>query len=70
MRMNKGLDTGDIVTWAKIAVSADETGGNLVEKLSSLGSRLLAETLPKSKTGTAVYTPQPKESRHLMPDDQ
>ncbi|HUM83196.1 MAG TPA: methionyl-tRNA formyltransferase [Lachnospiraceae bacterium] len=62
MRMNKGLDTGDIVAQAKIAVSADETGGSLFEKLSSLGSRLLAETLPEIENGTAVYTPQPKES--------
>lgn len=62
MRMNEGLDTGDIVSVKKVPVSADETGGSLFDKLAQCGAELLAGTLPAIFSGEAVFTPQPEES--------
>lgn len=58
MRMDEGLDTGDIIARKSIALSPEETAGTLFEKLSSLGALLLADTLPSIENGTASYMPQ------------
>ena len=62
MRMNAGLDTGDIVSAREVPVRPDETGGSLFDRLAACGAELLIETLPSVEDGTAVYTPQPEES--------
>ncbi len=62
MRMDRGLDTGDIIAQKVVPLSADETGGSLFDRLSIAGAELLIETLPSVFDGTAVYTKQPKES--------
>lgn len=62
MRMDEGLDTGDMIARAEVPLAADETGGSLFEKLSAAGARLLVETLPSIENGTAVYEKQPAES--------
>lgn len=62
MRMNEGLDTGDIITSEAYEIGPDETGGSLFDHLAALGADLLVRTIPSIINGTAVYTPQPKES--------
>ncbi len=62
MKMDEGLDTGDMYSVAEIPLSADETGGSLFDKLSSLGAELLADTLPKVAAGELTAVPQPEES--------
>ncbi|MGI6069908.1 MAG: methionyl-tRNA formyltransferase [Blautia sp.] len=62
MRMDEGLDTGDMISKAEVELSPEETGGSLFEKLSDVGARLLVETLPAIFSGEAVYEVQPKES--------
>ncbi|MDO5702048.1 MAG: methionyl-tRNA formyltransferase [Lachnospiraceae bacterium] len=62
MRMNEGLDTGDIVSTREIPILPDETGGSLFDRLAKCGAELLVETLPKVEEGTATYTPQPAVS--------
>ncbi len=62
MKMDEGLDTGDMYSAAEIPLSADETGGSLFDKLSSLGAELLADTLPKVAAGELTAVPQPVES--------
>ena len=62
MRMNEGLDTGDIITQRAVQIAPEDTGGSLFDKLSRLGADLLVETIPAVISGTAVYTPQPAES--------
>ncbi len=62
MRMNEGLDTGDIISVREIPVSENETGGSLFDKLAVLGAELLLDTIPSIVDGSAVYTPQPAES--------
>ncbi len=58
MRMDEGLDTGDIILTEEVVLAPDETGGSLFDKLSSIGARLCVRTLAAIEDGTAVYTPQ------------
>ena len=46
MYMNKGMDTGDIITQKEISIDDNDTVGTIHDKLSLLGSELLIETLP------------------------
>ena len=62
MQMDEGLDTGDIISQRAVAIAPDETGGSLFDKLAETGAGLLIETLKEIEAGTAVRTPQPKES--------
>ena len=62
MRMNAGLDTGDIIEEISVPIAADETGGSLFDKLMETGSAMLPETMRRIEAGQAVYTPQPADS--------
>ncbi len=58
MLMDKGLDTGPVLTRAQIPVSAQDTTGSLTAKLSLIAARLLLEVLPRWARGE--LTPQPQ----------
>ncbi len=58
MRMDEGVDTGDMILKEVVAIEPDETGGSLFEKLSAAGAALCVKTLQAIEAGTAVYTPQ------------
>jgi len=58
MRMDEGLDTGDMIMTEEVALQEDETGGSLFERLSEAGARLCVKTMEAIENGTAVYTPQ------------
>lgn len=58
MRMDEGLDTGDMITQEAIEITPFDTGGSLFDRLSELGARLLVDTIPSIVDGSAVYTPQ------------
>lgn len=62
MKMDTGLDTGDMITKVVVPIEKDETGGSLFDKLSEAGAKLLVDTLPSLADGTAVYEKQPEES--------
>lgn len=51
MMMDEGMDTGDILMQAEIPIEREDTAETLQEKLSSLGGRLLADTVDKMKAG-------------------
>ncbi len=61
MRMDEGLDTGDIILTEELALAPDETGGSLFDRLSEVGAGLCARTLVAIEDGTATYTPQEEE---------
>ena len=66
MRMDVGLDTGDIIETAETEISPEETGGSLFDKLEKLGAKLLVETMEKIENGTARYTKQEEsQARHV-----
>lgn len=58
MRMDEGLDTGDMIEKAVIPIEPKETGGTLHDKLMVLSGELMVSTLKKLEKGTAVFTPQ------------
>ena len=58
MRMDEGLDTGDMIMKQEVIVDEDETGGSLFDKLSEVGAKLCVKTMEAIENGTAVYTPQ------------
>jgi methionyl-tRNA formyltransferase len=62
MRMDEGLDTGDIISQKEVEIAEDETGGSLFDRLAGEGAALLIATIPSIADGTAVYTKQPAES--------
>lgn len=62
MRMDEGLDTGDMILKETVVLAEDETGGSLFDKLSATGAALLIKTLDAINDGTAVYEKQPEES--------
>lgn len=58
MRMDEGLDTGDMIEKAVIPIEPKETGGTLHDKLMVLSGELMVSTLEKLEKGTAIFTPQ------------
>lgn len=62
MKMDEGLDTGDMIAKAEVELAPEETGGSLFDKLSQTGAGLLVETLPLIAAGKAVFEKQPKTS--------
>ncbi len=61
MMMDVGMDTGDMLEKAVIALDEKETGGSLFDRLSLLGGELILSTLEKLEDGTLVRTPQNHE---------
>lgn len=57
-KINSGLDTGDVVGVAETVIEPDETSGELLQRLSSLGLTLLNQELPKLYSGTFSLTEQ------------
>ncbi len=62
MRMDEGLDTGDMIEKVVIPIEEKETGGSLFDKLMVLGGELMVSTLEKLEAGTATFTPQEGET--------
>ena len=58
MRMDEGLDTGDMILKQEIPLAADETAATYFDKVAQEGAALLVETLSRIEDGTAVYTKQ------------
>ncbi len=61
MKMDEGLDTGDILLQRETDIGEDETGGSLFDKLSVLGAELIVEALPLIRQGKVKGIPQEKE---------
>ena len=62
MKMDAGLDTGDMISKEIVPLEDKETGGSLFDKLAKAGARLGVQTLPSIENETAVYEKQPEES--------
>lgn len=58
MRMDAGIDTGDIIHQCAIPIESDDTGGVLSYKLAFLGGKCLLEALPGYLDGTIEPKPQ------------
>ena len=58
MRMDEGLDTGDMILKEEVVLDEKETGGSLFDRLSGVGAKLCVRTLKAIEDGTAIYTKQ------------
>lgn len=58
MRMDEGIDTGDMILKEEVELDSEETGGSLFERLAKTGAELCVKTLTAIEDGTATYTPQ------------
>ena len=64
MRMDEGLDTGDILLQEAVKLAPDETGGSLHDKLMDLGGELILKALGLLEEGKLERTPQSGESSY------
>jgi methionyl-tRNA formyltransferase len=60
MKMDAGVDTGDMLSQRELPILPDDTAGSLSAKLAALGADLLLETLPAYLRG--AITPMPQDS--------
>ena len=58
MLMDVGLDTGDMLIKESVKILPDETAGELFDRLSKLGTKVLFETLEKIENGTVTREKQ------------
>ncbi|MCJ7701086.1 MAG: methionyl-tRNA formyltransferase [Anaerolineales bacterium] len=58
MKMDEGIDTGDIISQRTIPITPDDTGGSIFEKLAQLGGELMIATLMGYLRGE--YQPRPQ----------
>jgi methionyl-tRNA formyltransferase len=67
MRIDAGLDTGDILMQREISIAAEDTTETLGPKLASIGADLMVETLRGLDTGQVRPTPQDHSQATLAP---
>ncbi len=58
IKMDKGLDSGEMICQEKFVLDGSETYKNLAEKLSLMGAEILVKTLKNFRDGKAVLTKQ------------
>jgi methionyl-tRNA formyltransferase len=58
MKMDAGVDTGDMLSQVETPLAADETAESLSQRLASLGADLLANTLPGYLNGSVLPVKQ------------
>ena len=52
MLLDEGMDTGDVLLMRETPIGANETAGELFDRLSALGAALLGDTVPALAAGT------------------
>ncbi len=58
MFMDEGMDTGDMILKEEVQIGDNETTGELWNRLSEIGAKLLVETLKQVEDGTVKRTKQ------------
>ncbi len=67
MKIDAGLDTGDILLAREVAIADDDTTPTLSQKLSTVGASLMVETLRGLHRGEIVARPQDSSLATLAP---
>ena len=60
MKINAGLDTGDMLLAKSIAIGAEDTAATLHDRLAALGAELIVQALERAAQGTLERRPQPQ----------
>jgi methionyl-tRNA formyltransferase len=67
MLLDEGMDTGDMLDVARIAIGPDETAGELSERLSLLGAEMVGSRLPAFARGELPRVAQDHARATLAP---
>jgi methionyl-tRNA formyltransferase len=67
MRLDEGLDTGEILLAREVAIGAEETAADVFRGLAAVGAELMVETLAGLDAGTLVGQKQDEELATLAP---
>jgi methionyl-tRNA formyltransferase len=67
MRIDAGLDTGDILMQQELPIAPEDTAETLAPKLASIGADLMVETLRALESGEILPTPQDNSKATLAP---
>lgn len=58
MKMDAGIDTGDMILKEEVIIEANETGGSLHDKLAATGAHAILAAIKQIEAGTATYEVQ------------
>ena len=67
MRIDAGLDTGDILEQQKLAIAPEDTAETLAPRLAAIGADLMVETLRGLQAGSISPRPQDNAQASLAP---
>jgi methionyl-tRNA formyltransferase len=67
MRLDEGLDTGEILLARETTIGADETAAEVFRSLAGVGAELMVETLAGLEAGTLVGRKQDEAQATLAP---
>jgi methionyl-tRNA formyltransferase len=67
MRIDAGLDTGDILLQRELAIAADDTAGTIATRLEAAGAELMVETLRGLQAGSIKPRAQDNAQATLAP---
>ena len=67
MRIDAGLDTGDILLQREVPIASDDTAETLAPGLAAIGADLMAETLRGLESGSIYPAPQDHARATLAP---
>lgn len=67
MRIDAGMDTGDILLQQELSIAPDETSPDLLARLSQAGAPLMADTLRSLSAGSISPRPQDSSGASLAP---
>jgi methionyl-tRNA formyltransferase len=67
MRLDAGLDTGDMLLQRELPIGADQTSEQLFPLLATMGAELMVETLQGLETGSIQPVPQEHTRASLAP---
>lgn len=67
MKIDAGLDTGDILLQRELPIAPDDTAETLAPKLASIGAELMIETLSGLESGEVRPVPQDHSRASLAP---
>lgn len=67
MKMDRGLDTGDILLQVRTSISPEDNFGSVYDRLSRMGADLLLETLDLLEAGRLAGFPQDNQKATYAP---
>ena len=67
MYMDIGMDTGDMILKESVSIGPEDTTGQIHDRLSQVGAKLLSETLMLIAAGQAPRTPQDHANASYAP---